>query len=101
MSETTLKRIFGRPPEAGTWKLRQHSLSKLWIGLADGRTLTFWSRDWPHDKSGLRDQVIGIKRFEKNILNRMDRYPYTTAIIYDAHSDEVIAKYREGKKLAI
>lgn len=98
MPDYPLKRIFGKPETS--WKLKTHSLSKLWIGLADGRTLTFFSRDWPHDKSGLRDQTIGIKRFEK-LLAQADKYPYTTAIIYDTHTGEEIAKYREGKKLVL
>lgn len=95
-----LKRIWGKPEE-GKWKLKFHSLSKLWIALTNGKTLIFYSRDWPHEASGLRDQLIGIKRFEKNILSNMEKYPYTTAIIYDQHSDAVIAKYREGRKLVI
>jgi hypothetical protein len=96
-----LKRIYGKPPHGEKWRLKDHSLSKLWIGLTNGRTLIFYSRDWPHEASGLRDQLIGIKRFEKNILHNLEKYPYTTAIIYDKHSDAVIAKYREGRKLVI
>lgn len=87
----------GPAPERG-WRLSEHSLSKLWIKFGDQaaqeRGITLHSRDWAWKRSKVRNQELGIRRFQRYILRRARDIRF--ARIYDAESNIIIKEYRNG-----
>lgn len=93
-----LLKIHGAPPDEKGWKPRRDSFSRLWIGYPDGKTLTFHSYDWPGSTSKVRDQALGIARFER-LLTKPLYNGYSIARIYDARTGQIIHEYKHGCKV--
>lgn len=76
------------------WKLQQDSLSKAIVHFKDKNTRTFYSYDWHHRYSKLRDQKLGLARLHKMITAFGTKAGLTT--IYDIATRQRIARYYEG-----
>ncbi len=93
----TLRIEYGEAPEKG-WRIKQHSFSRLWI-LFPGRTgsVILHSYDWTHAKSKIRDQRIGIARFERWMQKPENKS--VSARIYDSETNVIIHRYKNGHKV--
>jgi len=92
------RRVVEAPPEKG-WRIHTHSFSRLWI-LYPNRTkgVQFLSYDWTHDRSQVRDQLIGINRFERYLMAPKNA-GWVMARIYDVATNEIRRKYKAGHRL--
>jgi hypothetical protein len=79
-----------------SWKLGSDSFTKCVVYFLDGNTRTFYSLDWPHKYSKLRDRELGLKRL-RNLIGKWS-YRANTAIIYDNSTGNEIEKYHQGIK---
>lgn len=75
------------------------ALSKCIVYFNDGNSRTFYSLDKSHKRSK-PNQVLGIRRLEKMLLQGKLKGTWETAIIYEnAPSGRELVKYRNGMRL--
>jgi hypothetical protein len=76
------------------WKCGPDSLSKCIIYFPDGKGRLFYSLDWRHENSDIRDKELGLYRLRKLIqkYGSLAR----TSIIYDNVSRTEIERYYQG-----
>ena len=79
------------------WKLKQDSFTKCISYFADGNTRTFYSFDWKHRYSKIRDRHLGLNGLRKLISDWGAKS--NMAIIYDNTTGEELERYEQGLKL--
>lgn len=80
------------------WKLKEHSLTFIDILFKDGNFRRFYSLDWPHRYSKIRDKELGLTRL-RNLLNRYGSLVEWAVIMDNDGSGKVLERYEGGFKI--
>ncbi len=84
----------------GGWKQKRDSFSVARVYFKDGNKRTFYSWDWKHKYSKVRDREFGLRQLRNRIVKR---YATSTDVIeiYDLQTGKLIEKYFEGQQVEI
>ncbi len=72
------------------WKLKRDSLTKLLLYFSDGNVRTFYSLDWQHSLSVVKNRELGLVRLRR--LYERHKSQTRKAIFYDNQTGEELEK---------
>ena len=81
------------------WKMPRDSYTKMKTYFTDGNEGLWYSWDWKHKQSPVRDRRIGMARHHARI--KKFGHQCRTALIFDTATEQLLEKYRYGKRVPI
>jgi len=92
---------FNHAPQGGWRTCAEHSLHRIFCVFAPGgkhKTGSFYTRDWAHSKSKVRNELIGFFHAEKWAKEK--KIPLVLIFTND-HANECVRRYERGVRVAL
>jgi hypothetical protein len=80
------------------WRLERDSFHLMRVYFKDGKKRTFYSRDWKHAYSSVRNPDIGFENYRKMIQKWGE--DARTVLIYNIVTNTEVAKYYKGQEVS-